>query len=177
MRAVLAMLVMVLVFAATAHAFSASIQPPRMVLRGNVSDVLTVYVDAKNPNAVPVTVNVTLVGLDNVKIVDDVKFFELAPNETRRVVMEVTITKPGTSGGEVQFAFDPKEKIEDLERGLALATQILTIAPGDGTTTTTLPEGTTTTVPVGLPNADFVNIVLAVGAVITAVLLFMFFRR
>src|SRR3989338_5923915 len=108
MRALFAMLVMVAMFAATAHAFSASIQPPRMVLRGNVSDMLTVYVDAKNPNDFPVTVNVTLVGLDNVKIVDDVKYFELAPNETRRVVMEVTITKPGTSGGEVQFAFDPK---------------------------------------------------------------------
>src|SRR3989344_4488844 len=108
MRVVLAMLVMSMVFVTAANAFSASIQPPRMVLRGNISDVFTVYVDSKNPNEIPVTVNVTLAELDNVKIVDDVNFFELAPNETKRVVMEVTIAKPGTQGGEAQFLFYPK---------------------------------------------------------------------
>src|SRR3989338_6764541 len=107
MRIVIAMLVMAMIFATAANAFSASIQPPRMVLRGNVSDVLTVYVDTKNPNTIPVTVNVTLSGLDNVKI-NGPAFFELAPNETKRVAMDVTVIKSGTQGGEAQFIFYPK---------------------------------------------------------------------
>lgn len=175
MRIAPAMLVMVLVFATAASAFSASIQPPKMVLRGNVSDVLTVYVDTRNPNEIPVTVNVTFAGLDNVKVVEGPSFFELAPNESRRVFLEVTIAKPGTHVGEAQFIFYPAERQDKLERGLALASQIVIIAPGETppaepTTTTTAPQGE-------IPAPEFVNIVLVIGAIITGVLLFTFFRR
>ena len=177
MRIAPAMLVMVLVFATAANALSASIQPPKMVLRGNVSDVLTVYVDTKNPNEFPVTVNVTLAGLDNVKIVEGPSFFELAANESRRVFLEVTIAKPGTSAGEAQFIFYPAEKQERerLERGLALASQIVMIAPGE--TPPAEPTTTTTIAPQEIPAPEFVNIVLVIGAIITGVLLFTFFRR
>ena len=175
MRTALAMLVMVLVFVTAANALSASIQPPRMVLRGNVSDMLTVYIDTRNPNTFPVTVNLTLVNLDNVKVIDDLRFFELAPNETRRVIFEVTIAKPDSHSGEAQFVFYPKERTNQLERGLALASQIITIAPGEETTTTTIE--TATTLPSEVPSPEFVSAVLVIGAIVTGVLLFMFFRR
>ena len=167
------MLVMVLVFAAAANALSASIQPPRMVLRGNVSDVVTAFVDTRNPNEIPVSVNVTVVDLSNLNI-DGPAIFELAPNETKRVVFNVVLEKPGTHTGELQFIFYPAERTEKIERGVALGSQIVTVVEGEAVASTT--STTTTTVPTDIPNPEFVNTVLAAAAVVTAIVLFMYIR-
>src|SRR3989344_1069681 len=116
------------------HALSASIQPPRMVLRIEAPGTASGSIDIFNPNNV--TMNVTVVpqgGIEFLTVLNQTKFV-LEPNETKKVNFDINIESPGTYSGEFIFAFVPPEG-----QGIGLASQIIVVANG---TVATVPTTT-----------------------------------
>lgn len=124
------LLVILLVMAQPIFALSASIQPPKMVLRGEAPGSVSGFVDVMNPNNESVTVDVTprgdiagLLELSNTNIT-------LEFNETKRVDFDIELKSPGNYTGEILFVFKPPEG-----QGIALSSQIIVIAQAKSGTT------------------------------------------
>src|SRR3989344_2179526 len=122
-----------------AYALSASIQPPRMVLRIEAPGTASGSIDIFNPNNVTMNVTVTPQGgIEFLTILNQTNYV-LEPNETKQVNFDVNIISPGTYNGEFIFAFVPPEG-----QGIGLASQIIVVANG---TVSTVPTTTIETVP------------------------------
>ena len=114
------------------HALSASIQPPRMVLRIEAPGTASGSIDIFNPNNVTMNVTVTPQGgIEFLTILNQTNYV-LEPNETKQVNFDVNIISPGTYNGEFIFAFVPPEG-----QGIGLASQIIVVANGTVETVST----------------------------------------
>ena len=148
-----------------AHALSASIQPPRMVLRIEAPGTASGYIDTFNPNNVTMNVTVTPQGgIEFLTVLNETRFV-LEPNETKKVNFDVNIISPGTYNGEFVFAFIPPEG-----QGIGLASQIIVVANGTIATvpTTTIETTSETNNQLKLDNPILIiaALVIILGAVL-----------
>ena len=116
-------------------ALSASIQPPKMILRGEAPGSVSGFVDVMNPNNESITVDVNVTGdiMGMVQLSNE--SFILDSNETQKVDFTINLEEGGEYIGEILFFFTPEEG-----QGVALSSQIIVLAEAkengitDGTT-------------------------------------------
>jgi LPXTG-motif cell wall-anchored protein len=116
--------IVLLLMAQPIFALSASIQPPKMVLRGEAPGSVSGFVDVMNPNNMTVTVNVTAAGgIAGLAYISN-SSMTLESNETKKVNFDIMLTDSGNYTGELLFAFRPAAG----GQGIALSSQISVIA-------------------------------------------------
>jgi len=129
-------LIALLLLAQPLFALSASIQPPRFILRGEAPGTVGSSINVINPNNESVTIGTDIVGdIENMTVLSDNQFI-LESNETRTVNFTIDFVKEGNYTGEILFFFTPEEG-----QGAALSAQIAVLAEAgeaqdgvDGTT-------------------------------------------
>jgi|SRR3989344_1193429 len=149
-----------------AHALSASIQPPRMVLRIEAPGTASASIDIFNPNNVTMNVTVTPQGgIEFLTVLNETRFV-LEPNETEKVNFDINIQSPGTYNGEIIFAFVPPEG-----QGIGLASQIIVVANGTAATVPTTTIETTAEPNNQLKLNNPILMIIALAVILGAILL------
>jgi len=129
-------LIALLLLAQPLFALTASIQPPRFILRGEAPGIVGSSINVINPNNESVTIGTDIIGdIENMTILSDNQFL-LGPNETRTVNFTIDLVEAGEYIGEILFFFTPEDG-----QGAALSSQIAVLAEAgeaqdgvDGTT-------------------------------------------
>lgn len=120
----------VLYFSQSCYALIGTIQPPRMILRGNTSGSVTGFVDVINSNNVSVNVSIEVTGdIANITNISETNL-ALQPNETKRVNFETYLPYTGQYIGEILFAFSAEN---EKTQGAALSSTIIVFAEGNST--------------------------------------------
>ena len=153
------------------YAFSASIQPPRMVLRLNSPGNASGFIDVMNPNNVSINVQAKPGGdIELITTLSETNM-TLEPNQTKRIDFNIDITEPRTYNGEIVFAFKPP-----VGQAIGLASQIVVVA--NWNVTTTIPEEAATTIETPKNNTELKNSALIIiGLIVVLAAILMIKRR
>ena len=149
-------------------ALSASIQPPKIILRGEAPGSVDSSINVMNPNNESITVGINATGA----IADIIQLSEesviLAANETKKIDFTVNLLEEGNYTGEILFLFTPEEG-----QGVALSSQIIVLANRSGEVTT-VSNGT-----VVESNWSFLGSLVAILAIviIVGILIYLWGRR
>jgi hypothetical protein len=112
-----------LLLAQPLFALTASIQPPRFILRGEAPGTVGSSVNVINPNNESITIGTDVIGdIENMTTLSDNQFL-LGPNETRTVNFTIDVAEAGDYAGEILFFFTPEQG-----QGAALSSQIVVLA-------------------------------------------------
>jgi hypothetical protein len=119
--------ILILFSISSVFAISAAIGNGRMILRGEVGDVVERYVNVINQNDFDVLINVSVTGdLKNyVSLVDE--SFVLSGGEEKKAYFDIEFAKSGTSDTKINVQFTPV----DDEGGAGLSSSVIVIAEGD----------------------------------------------
>ena len=119
----ISVLIALLLLAQPLFAISASIQPPRFILRGEAPGTVGSSINVINPNNESITISTSVIDdIENMTILSDSQFI-LGPNETRTVNFTINLVEAGNYTGEILFFFTPDEG-----QGAALSSQIAVLA-------------------------------------------------
>ena len=137
---VLATLAAFLCLSHPSYALVGSIQPPRMVLRGETLGSVSGFVNVINPNNISVNISTDIYGdiqgLINLSETD----MTLQPNGTRRVDFDMFLPSEGKYVGEIIFVFSAEE---GEVKGAALSSTIIAFAEGSSSAGDTNQTGQT----------------------------------